>query len=90
MFFVYPGANLKPVRSMRWENMRFGIQDFEIFRHLENKGYNKKELVEKYLINLLGKKEEMEISYDAPVKMNYSFNYEDYMKVREGLLEKLI
>lgn len=90
MFFVYPGANLKPVRSMRWENMRFGIQDFEIFRHLENKGYNKKELVEKYLTNLLGKKDEMEIYYDAPIKMNYSFDYEDYMKVRESILEKLV
>ncbi len=35
MFFVYPGKDLKPVRSVRMENLRFGIQDFELFTMLE-------------------------------------------------------
>ncbi len=38
MFFVYPGKDLKPVRSVRMENLRFGIQDFELFTMLEKEG----------------------------------------------------
>lgn len=43
MFFVYPGKDLKPVRSVRMENLRFGIQDFELFTMLE------KEKVREYI-----------------------------------------
>ena len=42
MFFVYPGNNGKPIRSTRWENLRYGIQDYHLLIALEEKGYDGK------------------------------------------------
>lgn len=89
MFFVYPGKNLKPITSVRWENLRFGIQDFNIFKEIENSGVSKLELM-KEMENLLGKKSEMEYIAERTVKLNYSKAYNKYIELRNYLIKKFL
>ncbi|SHJ58915.1 DUF4091 domain-containing protein [Tepidibacter formicigenes] len=90
MFFVYPGKDLKPVRSVRWENLRFGIQDYQLFKLLEEKGFSKKEIEEKFMEKALGKKEEMKAPCDRSVDLNYKLEYDLYNEIRKIIMEKLI
>lgn len=59
MFFVYPGRDMKPLRSLRWENMRFGIQDYALFKMLESKGISKDTIKKKLIEKYIGKKEDL-------------------------------
>lgn len=88
MFFVYPGKDLKPVRSVRQENLRFGIQDFEILTMLEKeKG---REFIEtKFMENLLGRKEDIVVKSFMEVDMNYSLDNYDYNRAKKDILDLL-
>ncbi|OJT84988.1 hypothetical protein BM534_18935, partial [Clostridioides difficile] len=88
MFFVYPGKDLKPVRSVRMENLRFGIQDFELFTMLEKeKG---REYIEVELMQeLLNKKENAEIKGFGDIELGYSLDNWGYDKVKKYVLELL-
>lgn len=89
MFFVYPGKDLKPISSVRVKNLLFGIQDFNIFKEIENKGISKCELM-KEMENLLGKKEEMEFIPERNVKLSYSLNNQEYANLRNSLIKKYL
>ncbi|HFL2581267.1 TPA: DUF4091 domain-containing protein [Clostridioides difficile] len=88
MFFVYPGKDLKPVRSVRMENLRFGIQDFELFTMLEKeKG---REYIEVELMQeLLNKKENAEIKGFGDIELGYLLDNWRYDKVKKYVLELL-
>ena len=88
MFFVYPGKDLKPIRSIRWENFKFGIQDFNIFKDIEKMGISKEEILRE-MESLLGRKEEMEFIKERSVKLNYSKDYERYINLRNTLIKKI-
>ena len=89
MFFVYPGKDLKPMSSVRWENFRFGLQDFNIFKEIEKCGISKEELMKEMEI-LLGNKEEMKFIQERNVKLSYSKEYSRYMNLRNSLIEKFL
>lgn len=84
MFFVYPGKDMKPMDSVRVRNLLFGIQDFIIFNDIE-KNLSKDDILSK-LENLLGKKEEMKFLGDREVFMDYSLDYDKYLKLKKELL----
>jgi hypothetical protein len=89
MFFVYPGKDLKPMRSVRERNFLFGIQDFNIFKEIEKSGASKDQLV-KEMERLLGRKNEMEFVSARSVKLSYSLNYQEYMKLRNDLIKSYL
>ncbi len=89
MFLIYPGKDLKPMSSVRLKNFLFGIQDFNIFKEIEKMGISKDELM-KELASLLGKKEEMEFIPERNVKLSYSLDQQDYIKLRNSLIKRYL
>lgn len=88
MFFVYPGKDLKPIRSVRMENLRFGIQDFELFTMLEEKVG--REYIEKTLMEeLLNKKENYEAKSHSEIELGYSLENKEYDLVKNRVLDLL-
>jgi len=85
MFFVYPGRDMKPMRSIRWENLRFGIQDQEIMKIAEKKMGREK--INLLLKEVLGDKKDMKATEEFSVDMNYSVDYEKYMEIKNKLIE---
>ncbi len=85
MFFVYPGKDMKPVRSIRWENLRFGIQDYNLFKQIEQLGIDRQNIAEKIEV-LLGKKEKMKYIGERQVQMSYSVDGNDYLNMRQQML----
>ncbi|KYH34418.1 hypothetical protein CLTEP_16510 [Clostridium tepidiprofundi DSM 19306] len=89
MFFVYPGKDLNPVRSIRFENLRFGIQDHQLLKLLESKGLSKNIIEKKFLEKLLGKKAEMKAPDDRSVELNYSLDYNLYCDALTEIMKML-
>ena len=89
MLLVYPGKDLKPMSSVREKNLLYGIQDFHIFKELEENGISNDRLVEEMAL-LLGKKEKMEFILDRNVKLNHSLKSSDYIKFRNDLIENIL
>jgi len=88
MFFVYPGNDGKPIRTIRWENLRFGIQDFQLFLALEERGYDIERIRKEFLQSVLGDLDKME-STKENVKIDYSLDYLKYEEIRVLILKKL-
>ncbi|QZY54933.1 DUF4091 domain-containing protein [Crassaminicella profunda] len=86
MFFVYPGKDLKPMQSVRLKNFLFGIQDFNLFKEIEESG--KMQEVFNQMEKLLGKKKEMVFVPERSVKMEYSLESEKYDDLRNDLIQK--
>ena len=89
MFFVYPGKDLKPMSSVRWENFRFGIQDFNIFKEIQKSGISKSQIVKEMEV-LLGKKEDMKYIPERSVSLKYSKDYSRYIELRNSLIKKFL
>ncbi|WP_066893385.1 DUF4091 domain-containing protein [Clostridium nigeriense] len=89
MFFVYPGKDLKPMTSVRWENFRFGIQDFNLFKDIQNSGVSKQDIMNE-MEKLLGKKEDMKYIKERKIKLIYSKEYIKYIDIRNSLIKKLL
>ena len=87
MFFVYPGRDMKPVRSIRWENLRFGLQDNTLLKMAEHAAGSEK--IHEMLMEVLGRKEEMITTGEFSVEMSYSTEYREYMFIRERILEMI-
>ncbi len=85
MFFVYPGKDLKPIRSVRWENLRFGFQDQEIMKMAEKKVG--REEINRLLMEVLGDKDRMKTVGEFSVNLDYSVDYEKYMFIKDKLIE---
>lgn len=90
MFFVYPGKDMKPISSLRWENLRFGIQDYQLFKVLENSGYTQDEINKDILQPMLGNKEQMNAPSFREVHMNYSLASQEYEKLRNSIIKKIL
>lgn len=89
MFFVYPGKGLKPMKSVRERNFLFGIQDYNLFRDIEKSVVSRQQLM-KDMEGLLGKKDEMKFIPERRVKLNFSLNHEEYMKLRTNLIKRYL
>jgi len=87
MFFVYPGKDMKPIRSIRWENLRFGIQDQEIMKMAEKK--KGKEKINLLLMEVLGDKKDMKASEEFSVDLDYSLDYKRYMVIKDKLIDTI-
>lgn len=94
MFYVYPNHNGKPCSSVRWENIRLGLQDYNLFRMLEEKGVFLREMRELYLDPVLTPFEEAKVEFDVystrpEIHFGYSRDYRDYENIRAKLIERL-
>lgn len=88
-FFVYPGKNMKPVSSLRWENMKLGIEEFVLMKELEKKGYTYEDICKEGLLNITGGVSDMK--GDAfNFTMNHSLNENDYEIFHENLINLLL
>lgn len=93
MFFVYPGKNMKPLRSLRWENLRYGIQDYQMFNKLEEIGYNREEILDEFIHPVLGKAYNYKANHDRSVKIKFNEDLSKYLEIRKkilGILERKI
>lgn len=82
MLFAYPGKNMKPVHSLREKNMFYGIQDFNIFKQLEEKfGNLEDKLKEKLAIHEVIKRNRNDIDLGIYPNMN------EYRKVRNEIVK---
>lgn len=85
MLFAYPGKNMKPLHSLREKNMLYGIQDFNIFRHLETKFENlNDELRNKFEIKNLIKR------IDGDIDLGNYPDMDKYKKVRNKIIKEYI
>ena len=65
------------------------IQDFNVFKELEQKGLQEDELI-KAMEPLLGSKGKMECVPERDVRMNYSLSQRDYLELRNNLVRKYL
>lgn len=87
MFFVYPGKNMKPISSVRWENLKFGIQDFMILKILEQKGLASN-YIRNELISLFGDKKDMKCLENRQIYFNYCLDGARYLDLRNNLIKQ--
>ncbi len=85
MFFVYPGRDMKPVRSIRWENLRFGLQDNILLKMAEEAAGSQR--VHEMLEEVLGRREDMRTTGEFSVELTYSTEYEEYMLIRDRIID---
>lgn len=90
MYFVYPGANGRPVRSQRWENLKFGIQDFQLLKAIEKSGYSKSELEDVFITPLLGRLESMEVLGERSMEVEYRADYSAYKECRSDMFKMFL
>lgn len=86
MFFVYPGGDMKPVSSLRWENLRFGLQDYQLFKLAEEKGITRDE-IKNIILKALGKAETIKVTESNNLVMEYSLEYEVYEELKSNILD---
>lgn len=85
MLFAYPGKNGEPVHSLREKNMLYSIQDFNIFRKLENEGIDiHKELKDRLSINGCIDKVENNVVLEEYRNIN------DYEKIRNEIIKSVL
>ncbi len=87
MFIVYPGKNGKPMESIRLKNIIHGIQDWLLLKAIEDR--IDKETVFQRLEQLLGNKDSMRFLGDEGVELNHSFDYNDYLEMRNWMISKI-
>lgn len=86
MFFVYPGKDMKPIRSQRLENLFFGIQDFQLMKYIDEHGTDEaKDILKKKMTLLLGEKEHIAVD-GLNVDMAYSLEYDHYMALKHDMM----
>lgn len=88
MFFVYPGKNMKPMSSIRWENLKIGIEEYTIMKMLEDTGTSKNEIIS-IIESVTGSVSQMR-GNPLNFEMAYSLDKDIYEDVRELLIAKLI
>ncbi|KMT22094.1 DUF4091 domain-containing protein [Clostridium cylindrosporum] len=88
-FFVYPGSNMKPVSSIRWENMKMGIEEYTLMKMLEDKGYSYEVISGLGLYDITGSISSMKGDARS-FKMGYSLSQNDYEVFRENLINLLL
>ncbi|MEF9935474.1 MAG: DUF4091 domain-containing protein [Clostridium sp.] len=87
MFFVYPGDDLKPMSSLRWENLRLGIEQYNIMKMLEKSGTSSSDIIS-LIEEVTGTVADMKGTV-YNFEMGYSLDENLYESVRIKLIEKL-
>lgn len=87
-FFVYPGRNMKPLSSIRWENMKIGIEEYNLIKMLESKGVIYEEICNAGLYSVTGEISSMK-GNAFNFEMGYSLIERDYELFRENLISLL-
>lgn len=86
--FVYPANNGAPLLTLRYKNLKRGVEDFELIRLLREKGGGA--MLENIWSRII-KEKDIRKFYEAgrsPEQL-YSLEYDDYAKARELLLKAL-
>lgn len=81
MYIVYPGANGKPILSLRYYALKRGIQFYELLRSYQSR-YGRRRMME--LVAPLFAEKDVQ-KYDT----SFSTSYEDYENLRNKLLKAL-
>ena len=81
MYIVYPGANGKPILSLRYYALKRGIQFYELLRSYQSR-FGKRRMME--LVASLFTEKDVQ-KYDT----SFSTDYADYETLRNKLLKAL-
>lgn len=95
--FVYPANDGRPLLSLRYKNLKRGIQEFELIELLKENCKDSDEILNKVwnkIFNIKNIKEEIEgISAEFNLRHKreelYSLNFEDYIDIRNTIIESL-
>ncbi|HHV97498.1 MAG TPA: DUF4091 domain-containing protein [Clostridiaceae bacterium] len=89
--FVYPANNGKPLLTLRYKNLKRGIEDFELIWMLREKTNNSDEILQKYWSYVLRTETIKEFDPNEQKKPEdlYSLRYEDYSKFKNAVLDEL-
>ncbi len=87
--FVYPASNGSPLLSVRYKNLKRGIQEYEIIRMLESK--NKDKILEEIWSKILKEKDVRKFFKNKGMQAEDIFNLKHsiFEKIREVLLTEL-
>ncbi|MBN2553781.1 MAG: DUF4091 domain-containing protein [Spirochaetales bacterium] len=88
MFLVYPGKSVRPISSLRLENLRLGIQEHQLLRAVSNLGRKCALQLEEKLKSVLGDKSAMRASGNE-VSIPYSLKAESYDEVVSWSLARM-
>jgi len=89
--FVYPSWNGGPIFSLRYKNLKRGIEDFELISMLKKTRTDSQLILEKIWDKIFRTKNIIDFSpsYDKRAEELYSLDYADYQAFRTALLEAL-
>jgi len=89
--FVYPGYDGKPLLSIRYKNLKRGIEAFELIQILKRVAPNAQEVLEKVwnLIFRTRRVEDFHPQSGKEPRSLYSLDYQDYQNARQILLEEI-
>ena len=91
MNFVYPAQDGRPLLTLRYKNLKRGIEDFELIQRLKESHKNSEAVLDSIWSKLLKTTDisDFDPSKEKKADELYSLNYEDYQWVRETLLDEL-
>ncbi|SHF38066.1 protein of unknown function [Caldanaerobius fijiensis DSM 17918] len=89
--FVYPGMDGAPILTIRYKNLKRGIEDYELIQMLKGVHPHSDEILSKVWSRIFKFKDIAELAPEAGKKPEelYSLDYEDYMAVKEYLLDEI-
>lgn len=88
MFLVYPGKHLKPLESLRLKNILYGLQDYLLFKSVEE--VLGRDVIVAEMEALFGKKDEMKYVEPREIEIEHCIEEDRYLLLRENLLQKAI
>lgn len=89
--FVYPSASGKPLLTLRYKNLKRGIEDYELIRRVEAVCPKQREIINR-IRDIIFKCQDFSQYYTGKYKSTselYSLKYHDYKEARRILLEAL-
>ena len=89
--FVYPSWKGGPILSLRYKNLKRGIEDFELISMLKKSRKNSQMLLENLWSKVLRTKNILDFSpsCNRDIEELYSLEYKDYQAFRTALLDAL-
>ena len=89
--FVYPGNNGRPILTLRYKNLKRGIEDFELINMIKQDHPNADKVISEIWDIILRQKDT--VNFD-PEKGHtreelFSLNYDDYAKARRIMLDSI-
>lgn len=89
--FVYPAWNGKPLLTLRYKNLKRGIEDFELIQMIKKNHPDSDKILQKVWEKVIKFKDisNLYAQQGNDVSKLYSLNYSDYQDVKELLLTEL-